>query len=150
MHRGYFCYRRMPFGISSAPSIFQHFMDKLLSGIDGVTCMMDDIATGGRTREEHLHRLRLIFSKLRQVGLWTQVSKLRLLQPEVKYLGHRIDKHGIHPTMEGIEALRNQPTPTNTSELRSFLGSINFYSRFIPNLQSKCVALHRLTQKGSA
>lgn len=67
---------------------------------------------------------------------------------EIRFLGHKIDKNGIHPTDEKVKALRDQPIPKNTSELRSFLGSLNYYSRFIPKLQMKCAPLHRLLQKG--
>lgn len=147
-HRGYYRYNRLPFGASSSPSLFQHYMDKLLSGIDGVACMMDDIITGGQTREEHLHRLRQIFNRFRQVGLRTQMAKLRLLQPEIKYLGHRIDQDAIHPTADRIEAIVKQPSPTNVHELRSFLDQVGYLSRFIPNLHSTCVPLHRLLKKG--
>ena len=59
------------------------------------------------------------------------------------YLGY---KHGVHPTEEHLEAMRKIPTPTNAKELRSFLGMINYYSRFIPNLQPICAPLHALTK----
>ena len=68
------------------------------------------------------------------------------LQPEVTYLGYRIDKHGIHPTQERIEAVKNMPAPTNAKELRSVVGAVNFYSRFIPNLHPMCAPLYTLTK----
>lgn len=146
-HKGHFQFTRLPFGISSAPGIFQKFMDTLFQGMEGVTWFMDDICTGGKTREEHVLNIRKVLSRLRQVGLHTQSTKLKLLQTEVKFLGHIIDRNGIHPTEENLRALRDQPKPENVSELRSFLGSLNYYARFIPNLQSKCASLHRLLQK---
>jgi hypothetical protein len=148
-HRGYFQYTRLPFGVASAPSLFQAYMDKLLAGIDGVACFLDDIVTGGRTRQEHLVRLRLIFTRLRQAHMTTQLAKLRLLCPEIRYVGHLFDRVGIHPLPDNVAALRDLPTPSNVKELRSFLGSINFYAKFIPNLQRRCIPLHNLLQKGS-
>ena len=53
-HRGYFAYRKLPFGLRSAPEIFSKYMDQLLMGMDGVTWYLDDILTGGRTESEHL------------------------------------------------------------------------------------------------
>ena len=73
-------------------------------------------------------------------------SKCRFVQKEVVYLGYRIDEHGVHPTEEHLEAIRCMPTPTNAKELRSFLGMINYYSRFIANLQPICAPLHALTK----
>lgn len=145
-HKGFFRYTRLPFGINSAPGIFQAYMDTLFEGVDGVGWFLDDIATGGCNRQQHLERLRTVFQILRRAHLRTQQSKLSLLKKEVKLLGFRVSKEGIHPTKEGVESLKNLPRPTNVKQLRSFLGSINFYSKFIPNLQSTCAPLNRLLQ----
>ena len=66
----------------------------------------------------------------------------------VTYLGHRIDYEGLHPTEERVKAIKQMPSPTNTTELRSFLGSVTYNGRFVKNLQVKCVQLHRLLKKG--
>ncbi|KAK9694771.1 hypothetical protein QE152_g33309 [Popillia japonica] len=58
-------------------------------------------------------------------------------------------KDGIRPTLSKLEAIRNASTPTNITELKSFLGLINFYERFIPNLHSMCADLHNLTRKNT-
>ena len=70
-HREFFRYWRLCFGVCSAPSLFQSYMDRILSGLDGVACFLDDIGTGGRTRAEHLARLRTIFTRLRQAHMTT-------------------------------------------------------------------------------
>lgn len=149
-HRGYYRFCRMPFGISAAPIIFQKLMDMFLIGIEGVTWFQDDIAVGGRNIQEHSQRLRQVFEIFRKVGLKTQTSKIQLFKEEIKFLGHVINKTGISPDIERIRALREQPPPNNVSELRSFLGSVNYYSRFVKNLQILCTPLHELLTKNSS
>ena len=148
-HRGYFRFCRMPFGISSAPIIFQKLMDQFLMGLEGVTWFQDDIAVGSCDIQEHEQRLKKVFSIFRKVGLKTQMSKLQLFKPEIKFLGHRISENGISADHERIQALKEQPPPTNVSELRSFLGSVNYYSRFVKNLQMMCSPLHQLLTKNT-
>ena len=85
---------------------------------------------------------------LLDAGITTQLIKCHFLQPMVMYMAHRIDKYGIHPTSDKVEAICNRPMPINVSQLRSLLGQINYYARFTPGLQGKCAPLHRLLQKG--
>lgn len=72
---------------------------------------------------------------------------MKLLQPEIVYLGHRNNASGIQPIADKVEALAKMPAPTNVLELRLFFGSSTYYSRFIPNLQQQCKPLHHLLQK---
>lgn len=148
-HRGYFRYKRLPFGITVAPLIFQRFMDAILKDIEGVTWYQDDIALGGRTRQEHLQKLRMVLARLQEIGLRTQPAKLNLLKKEVTFLGYRVSSEGIYPQEDKIKAIRELPEPNNAKQLRSFLGSINYYARFLPSLQQKCAPLHRLLKKDS-
>lgn len=147
-HKGYFRYTRLPFGVNFAPALFQRTMEKVLCGINGVKVYIDDIIVSGQTIDEHMQRLEKVFERLEQSNVKTQESKCRFLKRSVRYLGHQIDEFGIHPTKERIEALMKLPTPRTVAEVRSFLGSINYYEKFIPGLQSKCAPLHQLTKKG--
>ena len=147
-HKGFFRYRRMPFGISSAPAKFQKTMETVLQGIPGVKCFLDDIMVTARNREDHLKVVKLVLERLNNAGMRIRPEKCKWLRDSVIYLGHRVDKFGIHPTEERIEAMKRLKDPTNVKELRSFLGCINYYQKFIPNLQGDCASLHRLLQKG--
>ena len=131
-----------------APSLFQR-TDQLLAGLEGPVCYLDDILIMASTRGLHLQRLRQVFERLRSAGLRTQRSKCTWFQKSISFLGHVIDAEGLHPTSEHITAIREMPSPTNTSELRSFLGSITYYSRFIENLHVICVPLYRHLKKGN-
>ena len=146
-HAGYFRYKRLPFGVNFAPALFQKMMDKVLTGLPQAAAFIDDIIVGGKTKQEHITLLREVFLRLQRINVRIKKAKCKFMVTEVTYLGHRIDEHGIHPTEEHIEALRQMPTPTNKKELRSFLGSMNFYSRFIPQLQSMCAPLHVLVKQ---
>ncbi|KII64391.1 Transposon Tf2-6 polyprotein [Thelohanellus kitauei] len=77
------------------------------------------------------------------------MKKCRFLQSEIKYLGHRIDKNGIHPCSDKILAIKNSSSPKSLKELKAFLGAIGYYSKFIPMLHSHCSELYRLTQKNT-
>ena len=146
-HKGYFRYKRLPFGINFAPALFQRTMDKVLSGLPSTGAYLDDVACGSFDTRVHLQHLRAIFERLRGAGLRTQLSKCKFLEPRITYLGHVIDREGIHPTPEKIAALQNLRQPTNAKELRAFLGVINYYGKFVPNLQSHCIPLHQLVKK---
>ena len=119
-HLGLFRYTRLPFGIASAPALFQHTMDALLQGLPHVICYTDDILITGATQEEHLHNLSEVLQQLQSGGLRVKLSKCQFLQDSMEYLGHRIDSEGIHATPEKLDAIANAPPPSNVQELRSF------------------------------
>ena len=146
-HKGLYRYNRLPFGISSAPSTFQRTMETLLQGIKGVLVYIDDILITGPTIEEHLSTLDKVLEKLGVANLRLNKPKCFFLQPSIEYLGHIIDKDGLHPTEEKVRAIKEAPKPRNISELRSFFGIINYYSRFLPNLSTKLAPLYQLLQK---
>ena len=146
-HKGLYQYTRLPFGIASAPAVFQRVMDTILQGIEGVACYIDDIIITGKTDEEHLARLEEVLKRLLWYGLHIRRSKCRFLQPHVIFLGHRIYAEGIHPTDEKLKAIMQAPAPENVQELRSFLSLINYYGKFIPNAATILVPLNELLRK---
>lgn len=148
-HNGYYRYKRLPFGLSSSPTIFQTYMNRLLQGLNKVGVLLDDIIITGKDIEEHMENLREVLKRMNHAGLRAKVEKCKFFQRSVTYLGHKIDENGIHPTEDKIEAIRNAPSPTNVKQLRSFLGSVNYYEKFIPKLHSMCSGLHKLTSTHS-
>ena len=146
-HRGLYEYTRLPFGVASAPALFQKTMDTILQGIPGVKCYIDDILVTGANDQEHLQNLEQVLERLSLQGMRLKKSKCSFLMPSVDYLGHRVDATGLHPSDEKLEAVLKAPTPKNLKELRSFLGLINYYGAFIPNLSSFLQPLHTLLQK---
>ena len=149
-HRGLFRYRRLPFGIASAPAVFQKTMDVILQGMSRVTCYLDDILVTGATAEEHLRNLDEVLTRLKKHRVWLRKDKCRFMESSVEYLGHRVDQEGIHATTSKLQAISEAPAPRNVQELRSFLGLLNYYGRFIPNLSSLIHPLHKLLCKNAA
>ena len=145
--KGLFRYTRLPFGVSSAPGIFQRVMESLMQGLPGVTVYIDDILVAGTTEEEHLKRLEDVLTRLERAGLRAQKSKCQFMKASVTFLGHRVDVDGIHPLPEKVEAVVKAPTPRNLKELKSFLGLLSYYSKFLPNLSSVLAPLYRLLRK---
>lgn len=90
----------------------------------------------GLNREEHLQALDEVLRRLAKAGLRANKGKCRFLAPSVDYLGHCIDAHGLHPIVEKVEAIRDAPAPTNVAELRSYLGLLTYYSKFLPKLST--------------
>lgn len=143
-HKGLFRYNRLPFGVSSAPSIFQRIMENLLQGIPGVTVYLDDICVTGRTEEEHLQHLEETLKRLKEAGMRLKKGKCEFLLPTVEYLGHIISEEGLHTSDTKMEAICQAPTPKNVSQLRSFLGLVNYYGKFLPDLATILAPLYKL------
>ena len=146
-HKGLFQYSRLPFGISSAPGIFQRVMDSLLQGIEGVVVYLDDILITGSTVEAHLKALEEVLSRLQRAGLRVKQKKCVFMRPSVTYLGHVIDANGLHPLSDRVRAIKDAPTPRSVSELKSYLGMLSYYSKFLPNLSSTLHPLYHLLKK---
>ena len=122
-------------------------MDNLLQGIPRVCVYLDDILVTGKSTEKHLKNLEEVLSRLRNAGMWLKKSKCAFLLPQVEYLGHQISEKGLQPTTQKLRAIVEAPAPHNVSQLKSFLGMINYYSKFLPNLSTQLAPLYSLLQK---
>lgn len=130
---GHFEFKRMPFGLKTAPATFQRAMDSILRGLQGIHCLvyLDDIIIFSSSLQEHVEKLRKIFERLRQTNLKIQLDKSEFLRKEVLYLGHSITKDGLKPNNDKIEAVLNFPLPKSQTEIKSFLGLVGYYRKFI-------------------
>nr|XP_054759433.1 uncharacterized protein LOC129265467 [Lytechinus pictus] len=146
-HRGLFRYKRLPFGVSTAPSVFQRTMESLLAGIPGVAVYLDDLLITGESTDAHMKNLRAVLDVLLKAGLRLKKEKCVFLKDEVDYLGHTITAKGLRPTGDKVQAITNAPEPKSVKELRSFLGLLNYYGKFLPDLASNLEPLHRLLRK---
>ena len=146
-HNGLYSYNRLPFGIASAPAIFQRYLEQITSGLSGCANFLDDIIVTGKTTEEHLQTLERLFERLEQNGLKCNKSKCAFFQSEVEYLGHIISEHGLRPSNSGIDAIKQLPRPKDLQQLQSFLGKINYYNKFIPNFSQLSAPLNMLRKK---
>ncbi len=131
-----FCYNQLPFGIASAPAIFQRAMDQILQGLPNVHSYLDNILVTGSDDEQHQKNVNAVLSRLDEFGLCVQREKCEFFKDSLEYLGYIIDVQGLHKSPEKVRAIVDAPAPKNFTKLRSFLGLLNYYSRFISNLAS--------------
>ena len=145
---GLFRFKRVCFGLSSAPSAFQKLMSSVLQGLTGVQCYLDDVVVYGDTQDAHDCNLRAVLQQLQEVGLTLNTQKCHFSVQQIHFLGHVISREGLQPDESHVDAIRNAPVPTDVSALRSFLGLASYYSRFLPNVSTVTESLRVLTRKG--
>ena len=133
--------------MSAAPAIFQRTIEGILRDIPQVCVYLDDILVTGTTKEEHLQRLDTVLQRLEEAGLRLKQGKCSFLLESVEYLGHSISASGLRPTKSKVRAVTEAPTPQNETELRAFLGLVNYYGKFLPNLASTLKPLYNLLEK---
>ena len=109
-------------------------MDTVLRGIPRVICYIDDILISSPDEVSHLKTLDTVLGCLEKHGFRLKLAKCQFLMPSVDYLGHLIDAKGIQALPGKVEAVEKAPTPQNVAELCSFLGLLNYYGKFVPNL----------------
>ena len=146
-HLGCYKVNHLMFGVKNAPSIWQRYMDQLLHSLEGVSCFFNDIKIQGSTEEELLASLEKVLSILYENGLKLNKTKCEFFKKSIHYLGYKIDASGIHKTHDKIKAILKAKQPQNITELRSLLGLINHYNRFIPNLATIVKPLNRRLRK---
>lgn len=108
---------------------------------------LDDILITGPTEESHLRMLEEVLRRLDRAGLRVKMKKCDFMQPSVNYLGHKIDETGLHPLPDKVQAIQDAPAPQSVQELKSYLGLLAYYGKFLPNLSSTLFPLYRLLRK---
>ena len=109
-HQRLYEYTRLPFGVASAPAVFQRAMDTILQGIPGVICYLDDILVTWKSEAEHLN-LEEVLQRLQHHGVRLRKDKCEFLQESVEYLVHRFDEKGIHTSAKKVKAIVEAPSP---------------------------------------
>ena len=130
-HKGLYQLNRLGFGVASAPALWQQTMDRILQGIPHTECLLDDVITTGESDAEYLENLETILKGLAESGLRVNPEKCKFFQESIEYCGHIVSKEGLHKTDAKIVAINGAPEPTNQTQLRSFLGLVNYYHRFL-------------------
>ena len=147
-HKGLFRPNRLSMGVKSAVAIFQREMEVLLAGIPNVAVFLDDIAVTGHSTAQHRQNVREVLKRLHAAGLRVNEEKSVWVSDEVCYLGFRVSAAGVHTLPEKTRAVNDAPPPQNISQLRAYLGLLQYYSRFIRNLATVAAPLYALEKKG--
>ncbi|GBN21305.1 Transposon Ty3-I Gag-Pol polyprotein [Araneus ventricosus] len=144
---GLFQFNFMTFGLRNAAQTMQRLMDNALQGLDFCFVYIDDLLIASSSLEEHLDHLKQVFGRLRKFGLVLNRDKCVFAVENLSFLGHKIDKYGITPLPEKVEAISNFPRPKTVQDLRRFLGMLNFFRRFLPQAAQKQLPLQKTLGK---
>ncbi|KAI2644051.1 Retrovirus-related Pol polyprotein from transposon 17.6 [Labeo rohita] len=145
---GLFQFTVLPLGLHRAPATFQRLMDRVLQGCeDWSAAYMDDVVIHSNSWAEHLQHLQQTLKRIQEAGLTLNVAKCEWARQEANYLGDHLGNGQLRPQMDKVEAIRRSPQPKTKKEVRSFLGLVGWYRRFVPNFASIAAPLANLLSK---
>ena len=138
---------QLPQGLSTSPGIFQSIMVKIFNEhlYKGVIAFVDDILVYSSSAEEHIKLLKMVFNKLKLAGLKLSPDKCSFGLKKAEYLGYMVSENGYEPLRDRLQALSEMSSPTDKTSLKSFIGSVNFYSTNLPELQRILDPLHKIS-----
>lgn len=147
---GQFEYLVMPMGLCNAPATFQTLMNQIFSEYidDFIVVYMDDLLVFSQSREEHLKHLELVLEKLQSGSLYVSPKKCSFMKEETEFLGMIVGREGIKVDPDKIRVIQEWPIPTCITDVRSFVGLLQFFRRFIQNFSALASPLTSLTKKG--
>lgn len=148
-HIGLYQFKVMSFGLCNASQTFERLIELVLRGMQWKQCLcyIDDIIVFGETFDSTLENLKEVFERFRNANLKMKPKKCHLFKEQVKYLGHVVSEKGISCDPSKIEAIKHWPTPQNKTEVKSLLGLLSYYRRYIPDFARISFPLSQLTQK---
>jgi hypothetical protein len=136
-------------GLTNAPATFQTVMNSILHPYirKFVVVYIDDILIFSKIEAEHQAHVRLVLKVLKRKKFYVCKAKSSFAQKEIKYLGHIVNEHGICPDSKKVEAVQTWPVPKNVHDVKSFLGLVNYFRKFIEHYSEIGVLLTNLTKK---
>ena len=146
--KGLYAYNRLPMGLVDSPAVSQQVVSKVLADTPGCEPYIDDIIVYGMTRHEHDINLDQVLQKLHDANLRLNVKKCVFGVTEVQFLGHIVSQGSLKPDPKNLQPIRDATTPTTLTEVQSFLGMINYYNEFLPDLAAITEPLRELTRNG--
>lgn len=146
-HKGAYRVKRLQFGVSVAPNLFQRFTDTRLARIPGALSFFDDILKVGNGEKQLAERLSHVLQRFAADGLRIKREKYMYNVDSLEFLGHQLTAEGIRPTDSKVRAIKNAPVPKTKVELQAFLGLLLFYSAFLRERATIAEPLHRLLKK---
>lgn len=147
---GHFQWTCLPFGLKTAPAIFQRILGNIIRKYElssFTVNFIDDILVFSETFEEHLLHLTRLMEAILAEGFRLKLSKCSFANNYAKYLGHIIENNSIRPLKDYLTAVKNFPIPKTKKNIRQFLGKVNFHHKFIPHITIILDPLHNLLRK---
>ena len=145
--KGLYRYKRLLFGVNSAPEMHQRIIQQLLQDIPNCRNIADDIIIHTDSVDSHKKVLTQVLTRLRETNLTLNKDKCEFFKTELKFMGHRLSKDGIKIDESKVRAVRDAKAPQNPSEVLSFLGLVTFCAKFIPSYATIAEPLRKLTRK---
>lgn len=148
---GHFQWICLPFGLKTAPAIFQRILSNIIRKhkfSDFTVNYIDDILIFSKSFTEHVEHLTKLFEAIKKEGFSLKFSKCTFTADEMKYLGHIIKHNTVRPINDNLISIKNFPVPKTPKNVRQFLGKINYYHKYIPNAATILDLLHNLLRKG--
>ena len=143
---GLFEFVRMPMGLRNSAQTFQRFIDNILQDLPFAYAYLDDLLIASKSEAEHAEHLRIVLERLHQHGVTINASKSVFGQSTITFIGHELSSTGVRPLANKIEAIQSYPLPQDICSLRKFLGMLNFYHRFVPQIATLQAPLNDLTK----
>ena len=139
----------MPFGLCTAPAMFQHLMQNTLGELNLTYCMiyLDNVIVFGRTEEEHLEHLHVMFERFREFNLKLKPLRCSFFQLEIMYLAHHISQRDILPSWENVQAMQEFLMPKTYMQVHTFCRLVGHYRRFIKGFANKAHPLYDVLGK---
>lgn len=150
---GRYRWRRMPFGIKSAPEVWQRKMNEIIEGLDGVAVIADDFLVYGcgetqeLSNQDHDANLLKFLDRARKVNLKLNRDKLKLKLDRVAFIGHQLTSNGLEVDPEKVRAINEMPIPEDAAGILRFTGMVTYLAKFVPNMSDMLEPLRRLTVK---
>ena len=146
---GIYVYNVLAMGLSNATDLFETCIREILEGLNGVTNKADDVLAFGRIESEFRNNVISFLDRCIKQDMHLNLDKIQINCTEVPFFGNTLSKDGLSPDMSKVKLIQAWPTPTNQKELQSFLGTVNYLSRFLPFLSDLRAPLQNLLKKDS-
>ena len=143
-------FNRLPFGITSAPEVFQRTVEMLFEDIDGCEIIVDDILVWGKDEDEHDRRLVDVLERAQKINLKLRKEKCKIKTEKLLYIGHQLTANGLKPDVEKVAAIAGMPELMCKKDVQRFIGMIQHLAKFIPKLSEKAQPLRNLLKKDTA
>ena len=150
---GRYRWKWLPFGISSAPEVFQRKMHEVIEGLRGIEVVANDFIVVGdgdteeQAIEDHDTNLEAFLKHCTEHNLWLNLAKMCLWLPEVPFIGHVATANGLQVDPHKVKAILDMPPPGDVAGVRRILGFVQYLSKFMPHLSDMTKPLRDLTQK---